>query len=91
MGTKEDMNLFEPPALLESVPITTKIALHDLENKEEDKNFSHTWSRANLSGEQGNRKLIADRPGYTIRAEYHGNIQFHYSLPRRISMVRLVQ
>ncbi|MDR1072615.1 MAG: DNA cytosine methyltransferase, partial [Treponema sp.] len=32
------------------------------------------------------RKLIADRPGYTIRAECHGNIQFHYSLPRRISM-----
>lgn len=23
---------------------------------------------------------------YTIRAECHGNIQFHYSLPRRISM-----
>ena len=30
--------------------------------------------------------MIADRPGYTIRAECHGNIQFHYVLPRRISM-----
>ena len=29
---------------------------------------------------------MADRPGYTIRAECHGNIQFHYSQPRRISM-----
>ena len=42
--------------------------------------------RYNVSGEQGNRKMAADRPGYTIRAECHGNIQFHYSLPRRISM-----
>jgi DNA (cytosine-5)-methyltransferase 1 len=30
--------------------------------------------------------MVADRPGYTIRAECHGNIQFHYALPRRISM-----
>ncbi|MCW5787720.1 MAG: DNA cytosine methyltransferase [Nitrospira sp.] len=35
---------------------------------------------------QGNRRLVADRPGYTIRAECHGNIQYHYRLPRRISM-----
>ncbi|MDR2646960.1 MAG: DNA cytosine methyltransferase [Oscillospiraceae bacterium] len=41
---------------------------------------------ANVSGEQGNRRLIADRPGYPIRAECHGNIQFHNALPRRISM-----
>ena len=47
---------------------------------------SHIWSKANVSGEQGNRRMVADRPGYTIRAECHGNIQFHYSLPRRISM-----
>ena len=60
--------------------------MEDLENMEEDKEISHIWSKANVSGEQGNRKMLADRPGYTIRAECHGNIQFHYSLPRRISM-----
>ena len=69
-----------------SKPITAYEALHDLEKLPQDKTFSHIWSNAKVSGEQGNRKLIADRPGYTMRAECHGNIQFHYSLPRRISM-----
>ncbi|HEV2456704.1 MAG TPA: DNA cytosine methyltransferase, partial [Verrucomicrobiae bacterium] len=31
-------------------------------------------------------RLLSDRPGYTIRAECHGNIQFHYRHPRRVSM-----
>jgi DNA (cytosine-5)-methyltransferase 1 len=66
--------------------ITAKEAIGDLENIFENESFSHIWSNANRSTEQGNRKLIANRPGYTIRAECHGNIQFHYKLPRRISM-----
>ena len=61
-------------------------SLKDLENMPKNKANSHIWSLANASQEQGNRHLIADRPGYTIRAECHGNIQFHYCLPRRISM-----
>ena len=67
-------------------PITAKQAIEDLECKPWDKSSSHIWSRAKRSGEQGNRHLVANRPGYTIRAECHGNIQFHYDLPRRISM-----
>jgi len=66
--------------------VTAKAAIADLESLEESPEFSHVWSRANRSGEQGNRRLVADRPGYTIRAECHGNIQYHYSLKRRISM-----
>ena len=66
--------------------MTAKEAISDLEKKKEDPDFNHIWSKAEKSGEQGNRKLIATRPGYTIRAECHGNIQFHYSLKRRISM-----
>ena len=66
--------------------MTAKDAMSDLEGMDENKSFSHIWSKANVSGEQGNRRMVADRPGYTIRAECHGNIQFHYSLPRRISM-----
>ena len=30
--------------------------------------------------------LDPDKPAHTVRAECHGNNQFHYSLPRRISM-----
>jgi DNA (cytosine-5)-methyltransferase 1 len=66
--------------------ITARTAIGDLEQLPENSEFNHIWSRANKSAEQGNRRLIANRPGYTIRAECHGNIQFHYDLPRRISM-----
>lgn len=86
VGTRKDMPLFTPPKPSKEKPITAKEAMADLEDRGEDKAFSHIWSKANASGEQGNRRMVADRPGYTIRAECHGNIQFHYSLPRRISM-----
>jgi DNA (cytosine-5)-methyltransferase 1 len=88
VGTRPDMPKFTPPSkiLEKSSHITAKMAIGDLEMTPEDLDFNHVWSRANVSGEQGNRRLIADRPGYTIRAECHGNIQFHYDLPRRISM-----
>ncbi|MDR0764432.1 MAG: DNA cytosine methyltransferase [Synergistaceae bacterium] len=86
VGTQKGMPEFSPPQPILDKPITAKDALKDLETRDMDEAFSHIWSLANVSGEQGNRRLIADRPGYTIRAECHGNIQFHYSLPRRISM-----
>ena len=87
VGTREDMPAFIPPQTTTLFkPITAKEALADLENHPRDVSFAHIWSEAKVSGEQGNRKLVANRPGYTMRAECHGNIQFHYSLPRRISM-----
>lgn len=86
VGTRPDMPDFVPPKPLNSCPITAKEAIGDLETYAEDKSFSHIWSKAQVSGEQGNRRMVADRPGYTIRSECHGNIQFHYCLPRRISM-----
>lgn len=86
VGTRSDLPTFVPPEPLQSTPLTARDAIGDLEDTTEDKAFSHIWSKAKVSGEQGNRKMVADRPGYTIRAECHGNIQFHYSLPRRISM-----
>ena len=86
VGTQKDLPVFIPPLPSVDTPITAYDALHDLESHPQDKSFSHVWSEAKVSGEQGNRKLLADRPGYTMRAECHGNIQFHYSLPRRISM-----
>jgi DNA (cytosine-5)-methyltransferase 1 len=86
VGTRADKPKFSPPPTVTAEPITAKQAIGDLEQHPQDREFSHIWSLANVSGEQGNRRLLADRPGYTIRAECHGNIQFHYSLPRRISM-----
>jgi len=86
VGTRKDMPPFVPPKPVKAPPVTAKEAIGDLEPLDKNREFSHIWSKANVSGEQGNRRLIADRPGYTIRAECHGNIHFHYSLPRRISM-----
>lgn len=86
VGTRPDVKVFTPPRKSGVAAITAKEAIGDLEEMNEDKAFSHIWSKAKVSGEQGNRTMVADRPGYTIRSECHGNIQFHYSLPRRISM-----
>lgn len=86
VGTRKDVSDFAAPEPDGAEPITAREALYDLEERPLDKEFSHIWSKAKVSGEQGNRRLVANRPGYTIRAECHGNIQFHYALPRRISM-----
>jgi DNA (cytosine-5)-methyltransferase 1 len=66
--------------------VTSREALRDLEDAPEDAAKGHLWSKANRSPEQGNRRLAADKPATTIRAEHHGNIQWHYSLNRRISL-----
>lgn len=88
VGTLPGVKPFEPPKpiLTPSRHITAKQAIDDLSALDEDDGINHVWSRAKKSPEQGNRRLIPDRPGYTIRAECHGNIQWHYELPRRISM-----
>lgn len=66
--------------------VTAADAIHDLSHLQEDEKINHIWSKANKSPDQGSRMLVENRPGYTIRAECHGNIQWHYDLPRRISM-----
>lgn len=66
--------------------MTAKEALRDLEEKPENPGISHVWSKAQRSPDQGSRKLKADQPSTTIRAEHHGNVQWHYSKHRRISL-----
>jgi DNA (cytosine-5)-methyltransferase 1 len=88
VGTAAGVSKFEPPKSTHLVAqrVTAKDAIDDLAELPRDENFNHIWSVAKSSPEQGSRKLRADRAGYTIRAECHGNIQWHYSLERRISM-----
>jgi len=88
VGTALNVGEFLPPepARTKEEWITAQDAIRDLENIAEDPAFSHIWSKAAKSSEQGNRKLRSDRPAHTMRAECHGNIQFHYKLKRRISM-----
>jgi DNA (cytosine-5)-methyltransferase 1 len=88
VGTRPDVPKFAPPKPThdKSQHVTARVAIDDLASMPENEAFSHVWSRASKSAEQGSRHMLANRPGYTIRAECHGNIQFHYDLPRRISM-----
>ncbi len=88
VGTAPGIRPFEVPKPSHDKPnhLTAAAAIGDLMELSENPAINHVWSRANPSAEQGSRRMRADRPGYTIRAECHGNIQFHYELPRRISM-----
>lgn len=88
VGTAAGVRPFVPPTPERNAAtwMTSAEAIGDLEGLVEAPHINHIWSKANISPEQGNRRLLPNRPGYTIRAECHGNIQFHYRLPRRISM-----
>lgn len=78
-GTVEEENL---------IPyVTLKEALGDLE--EDTIHFkmpNSGYSKAKLTaGSQGNSVTKSDRPGPTMRAEHHGNIEYHYNKSRRLS------
>lgn len=88
VGVRKDLDAeFVPPVpVTRDRKISAREALCDLETLDEDSSMNHIWSRAKPSSGQGLRYLTADEPATTMRSECHGNIQFHYKLPRRISM-----
>ncbi|MBQ8392873.1 MAG: DNA cytosine methyltransferase [Clostridia bacterium] len=67
--------------------VTIKEAIGDLENDQKHRSLpNYGYSKAKFcKGKQGNTITKADKPAPTMRAEHHGNIEFHYSLPRRLS------
>lgn len=66
--------------------ITAKEAIGDLEGVGWNKVDSHIWSRAKRTNGQGQRPINANGPAPTMRAEHHGNIEFHYNNKRRLSV-----
>ncbi|WGI22248.1 DNA (cytosine-5-)-methyltransferase [Amylibacter sp. IMCC11727] len=88
VGVKNNATSFTPPMefLDKHSWITSRDAIGDLEVREQDAEFNHIWSLARKSSDQGGRRLDPTKTSHTIRAECHGNNQFHYCLPRRISM-----
>lgn len=100
-GIREDIDVeFQPPSPTHGDTNKMKLnfydelqpwvgareALQDLEKVKEGDFPNHFWSKAKLNpGTQGNKKIKADEPSTTIRSEHHGNIEFHYSEPRRLS------
>ena len=67
--------------------LTIKDAIGDLEDENIHNSLPNSgYSKAKLfKGKQGNTITKSDKPAPTMRAEHHGNIEFHYSLPRRLS------
>lgn len=67
--------------------LTIKDAIGDLEDYSIHNSLPNSgYSKAKLfKGKQGNTITKADKPAPTMRAEHHGNIEFHYLLPRRLS------
>lgn len=88
VGVRKGRPTFAPPLPERNRDtwMTSDEAIGDLRDLDEDPEINHVWSRAKVSPEQGNRRISAEKPAHTIRAECHGNIQFHYELPRRLSM-----
>ncbi len=65
---------------------TLKQAIGDLENKKEGSVPNHHWSKAKMfAGTQGNSTVDANKIGPTMRAEHHGNIEWHWNGKRRLS------
>jgi DNA (cytosine-5)-methyltransferase 1 len=65
--------------------LTLGMAIGDLESRNEGDVENHYWSKAKKNKGQGNNAVAMDRPGPTMRAEHHGNIEFHWNNKRRLS------
>ena len=89
IGKRKDLDgeIVWPEPTTSNKKVTLKQAIGDLED--DRKHFclpNAGYSKAKLfPGTQGNSVTSADKPGPTMRAEHHGNIEFHYALPRRLS------
>lgn len=67
--------------------LTIKDAIGDLEDMNILNSLPNSgYSKAKyFAGKQGNTITQANKPAPTMRAEHHGNIEFHYCLQRRLS------
>ncbi len=88
IGTRKNLlPNFEFPKLVTNKDnwISLDNAIGDLENKAEGSIENHFWSKAKKNKGQGNNAVSKHQPGPTMRAEHHGNIEFHWNEKRRLS------
>jgi DNA (cytosine-5)-methyltransferase 1 len=77
---------YPDPTHVKSGWITLMDAIGDLSTKKEGEFENHYWSRAKrFEGTQGNSITQAEKIAPTMRAEHHGNIEFHWTGNRRLS------
>ena len=90
VGTDKKLGLpefiFPEPTHTKEKWITLKQIISDLEDKEEGYIDNHYWSKAKMfKGTQGNTIVKPDAISPTMRAEHHGNIEWHWNEKRRLS------
>lgn len=88
VGTRKDklpQFEFPKPVINENKWINLKQAIGDLEHIDEGKIPNHYWSKAKKNKGQGNSIVFENKPGPTMRAEHHGNIEWHWNGKRRLS------
>jgi DNA (cytosine-5)-methyltransferase 1 len=90
IGTNKKMGL--PPFIFPKNTHTKDIwvsvgdTIADLEHIEENAVANHSWSRAKMfEGTQGNSIINKNKIAPTMRAEHHGNIEWHWNKGRRLS------
>ena len=76
------------PHLSQNNWVTSKKALDDLLTINKSLSHQNEYSKARNYGAhaQGNKAIKGSLPSVTIRAEHHGNIEFHYSERRRLTV-----
>jgi DNA (cytosine-5)-methyltransferase 1 len=85
VGTKAGLPAFKHPSATTPKSLTAKHAIGDLESLDWGGVPNHEWAKCKKNKGQGNNTIKENLPAPTMRAEHHGNIEFHYSLPRRLS------
>jgi DNA (cytosine-5)-methyltransferase 1 len=76
---------FEKYLLPTSYDVNAEDAISDLTDLAEGVIPNHFWSKAKKNNGQGNNIINKDDYAPTIRAEHHGNIEFHWNGARRLS------
>ena len=90
VGTRIDSGLpmftFPEPEKMNISQLTTEQAIGDLEDVKEGDEPNHFWSKAkHFPGTQGNKAIEKHGIAPTMRAEHHGNIEYHWNKKRRLS------
>lgn len=88
IGTRKDLLPefnFDKLTVPTDNPMVLGEAIGNLENMAEGAVPNHFWSKAKKNNGQGNNSVVKNQPGPTMRAEHHGNIEFHWNCKRRLS------
>ena len=86
IGTRRDaLPVFDFDLIKKQSATSVFEVINNLEDIEEGKIANHCWSKAKKNKGQGNIIINKNDFAPTIRAEHHGNIEFHWNGKRRLS------